>query len=180
VFLAFIVLLLTGKRPSMRYTAIFLVLPFISVGVMALLSGNPFNAIIFFALSLILILYGLKLPAEKIEIKLNFFGIIGIAMIIFAWIYPHFLEGDSYLKYLYASPTGLIPCPTLSLVIGFSLLFQGFGLRRWILVLTIMGLYYGLTGLIKLNVYLDAGLVLGASVLGISGFWKGFHDARSS
>jgi hypothetical protein len=167
VFLAFIVLLLTGKRPPIRYTAMFLVLPFLLVGVMALLSGNPFNAIIFFTLSLILVLYSLNLPLENVVIKLNFPGIFGIVMIAFAWIYPHFLESDSYLKYLYASPMGLIPCPTLSLVIGFTLLFQGFSSRKWILTLTIMGLYYGLTGMLNLEVYLDAGLVIGAIVLGM-------------
>lgn len=167
ILLIFIVFLITGKRPPIRYTSIFLTLPLISVGVMSLLSGNPFNAIVFLILSAVLILYGIKLPAENIEIKLNFPGIFGIAMIAFAWVYPHFLESGTLFKYLYASPIGLIPCPTLSLVIGFALLFQGFGSRRWILVLTLIGLYYGLTGLINLKVYLDSGLVIGALVSGM-------------
>jgi hypothetical protein len=167
IFLIFVVYLFIGKRPPKRCTAIFLILPFISVGVMALLSGNPFNAIVFLILSIVLILYGIKLPAENIEIKSNFPGIYGIAMIAFAWIYPHFLETTSPFKYLYASPMGLLPCPTLSLVIGFTLLFQGFGSRRWILALTLIGLYYGLTGLINFKVYLDAGLVIGALVSGM-------------
>jgi hypothetical protein len=167
VILTFIVFLLTGRRPPKRYTAMFLTLPFISVGLMAILSGNPFNAIVFFALSIILILYSLKLPLEKIDIKLNFAGIMGIFMIAFGWVYPHFVEDATLLKYLYASPMGLIPCPTLSLVIGFLLLFQGFSSRRWVLILSVMGLYYGLTGMLHLKVYLDAGLVIGALVLGM-------------
>jgi hypothetical protein len=167
VFLVFIILLIIGKRPPKKYTAVFLTLPFISVGIMALLSGNPFNAIVFFALSLVLILYSLKLPDEKIEVNLNFPGIMGMVMIAFGWVYPHFVESTTPLKYLYASPLGLILCPTLSLVIGFTLLFRGYNSRRLTLVLTIMGLYYGLTGLFNLKVYLDAGLVIGAIVLGM-------------
>lgn len=180
IYLAIVIMLIAGTRPIKRYAGIFLTLPFISVGIMALLSGNPFNAIIFFALTLILLLYSLKLPLEKVELKLNFIGIMGIAMIAYGLIYPHFIETTSALKYFYASPAGLIPCPTLSVVIGFTLLFQGFSSRKWIIALTVMGLYYGLTGLIKLEVYLDAGLIIGALVLGISGFWKGFHAVRSS
>lgn len=176
VFLVFIIVLFTGKRPSKRYTAMFLTLPFISVGLMAIISGNPFNAVVFFALSFILILYSLKLPVEKIDIKLNFAGILGIIMITFGWVYPHFIEGATLLKYLYATPMGLIPCPTLSSIIGFTLLFQGFSSRRWMLVLSIMGLYYGLTGVLILHVYLDAGLVIGALVLG--GLF--IHAVRSS
>lgn len=167
LFLVFIVLLMMGKRPPKKHTAIFLTLPFISVGVLALMSGNPFNAIVFFALSLILILYSLRLPHEKIEINLNFPGVMGIIMIAFGWVYPHFVESTTPLVYLYASPMGLIPCPTLSLAIGFALLFKGYNSRRMTLVLTIMGLYYGLTGLFNLKVYLDAGLVTGSIVLGM-------------
>jgi hypothetical protein len=98
---------------------------------------------------------------------LDFAGVMGIIMIAFGWVYPHFLEGALPLKYLYASPLGLIPCPTLSLVTGFVLLFKGFSSRRWMLILTIMGFYYGLTGMFNLKVYLDAGLVTGALVLGM-------------
>lgn len=167
VFLIFIILLFLGKRPPKKYTTMFLTLPLISAGIMALMTGNPFNAIVFIALSLILVLYALKLSSEQIEVKVNFPGIIGIAMIAFGWVYPHFVETSMPLKYLYATPLGLIPCPTLSLVIGFTLLFQGFSSRKWILALTVIGLYYGLFGLFSLKVYLDAGLVIGAIVLGM-------------
>jgi hypothetical protein len=167
LFLLIIILLIFGKRPPKRRAGILLNMPLISVGFFAILTGNPFNAIIFILLSIILVFFSLKFPKENIDVKLNFGGIMGIAMIVFGWIYPHFLEGAIPLAYLYASPMGLIPCPTLSLIIGFTLLFQGFGSRKWMLILTIAGLYYGLTGLFSLKVYLDAGLVVGAIVLGM-------------
>ena len=86
-------------------------------------------------------------------------------MIAFAWIYPHFLEGLSPGTSLWAAPMGVIPCPTLSLVIGFALLFDGFGSRSWSLILAGVGLFYGLFGAARLGVVLDVVLVGGASAL---------------
>lgn len=83
-------------------------------------------------------------------------------MIGFGWIYPHFLDNATPMEYLYAAPTGLIPCPTLSIVIGFTLILGGLRLRPWCLVLTIMGLFYGVFGAGRLGVKIDGVLLLGA------------------
>ena len=60
--------------------------------------------------------------------------VVGTAMVAFGWVYPHFSSDPSLFAYFYGAPTGLLPCPTLSLVIGLSLLARGFGVmfRRWI------------------------------------------------
>ena len=87
-------------------------------------------------------------------------------------VYPHFF-GISYplpwvfgpLAYLYAAPTGLIPCPTLSLVIGFALLGGGLGSRAWSISLAAVGLFYGLFGVMRLRVYWDIPLIFGAAAL---------------
>jgi len=91
--------------------------------------------------------------------------VIGILMIIFGLVYPHFVNTDSFLKYLYASPVGLIPCPTLSILIGFLLLYNGFGSQSLILTFVAFGLFYGLFGVLKLAVYLDIFLVFGTITL---------------
>ncbi len=83
-------------------------------------------------------------------------------MIAFALLYPHFLESGSYIKYLYASPVGLIPCPTLSLLIGFALVYNGFGSNALTISLVVFGLFYGLFGVFRLGVTLDVGLIIGA------------------
>ena len=59
---------------------------------------------------------------------------IGLVMIGFGWVYPHFLEGPA-IDYLYASPVGLVPCPTLAVAIGFALLGNGLGSRAWALTI---------------------------------------------
>ena len=40
--------LIAGFRPAVKPAGLFLTLPLVSVGVFALLSGNPFNMIVFF------------------------------------------------------------------------------------------------------------------------------------
>ena len=82
-----------------------------------------------------------------------------------ARIYPHFLVGPA-ASYLYASPAGLLPCPTLAIAIGFALLGNGLGSRPWSLTLAAVGLFYGLFGVFRLGVYLDIALVGGAIALG--------------
>ncbi|MFO7670922.1 MAG: hypothetical protein R6W31_14800 [Bacteroidales bacterium] len=93
------------------------------------------------------------------------FMVIGILMIVFGLIYPHFITSDSFVKYLYASTAGIIPCPTLSIIIGFLLLYNGFGSQAITLTLVIFGLFYGIFGVLKLAVYLDIFLIFGAASL---------------
>jgi hypothetical protein len=85
-------------------------------------------------------------------------------MIIFGLIYPHFIKANSIVEYLYASPAGLIPCPTLSILIGFALVFNGFESRPISLTLIIFGLFYGIFGVFKLKVYIDVMLIFGTVV----------------
>jgi hypothetical protein len=72
--------------------------------------------------------------------------------------------------YLIAAPMGLIPCPTLSTVIGLTLLFQSFNSTRWTIVLALIGLFYGLFGVVRLHVYIDVILVIGSVLLIIHAF----------
>ena len=90
--------------------------------------------------------------------------IVGILMFVFGWIYPHFLETASFVPYLYFSPVGLIPCATLSIVIGTLLILGGLQSRMMLIVLGIVGLFYGFTGVFQLGVVIDAILLLGALV----------------
>jgi hypothetical protein len=72
------------------------------------------------------------------------------------------------LTYLYASPTGLIPCPTLSAVVGVGLVVEGLGSRGWSLILVGGGILYGLFGWLRLGVGMDAVLLVGALTLAVA------------
>lgn len=164
-FAIIIVGLITGTRLLKRDFGILLALPLLSVSIIAWLSANPFNGIVFALLAVLLIYISIKLPDEQINIGSGWLFIPGIMMIIFGWIYPHFLETTSWWSYLYAAPTGLIPCPTLSIVIGFTLIVNKPGSISYSITLGVAGLLYGLLGVFKLGVTIDWILLPGALLI---------------
>jgi hypothetical protein len=86
-------------------------------------------------------------------------------MVIFGIVYPHFIQPASLPGYLYASPAGLIPCPTLSILLGLALLFNGFGSGSLSLLLIIFGLFYGIFGVLNLKMLIDLFLLFGTLML---------------
>jgi hypothetical protein len=145
-------------------------MPLLSVSFFAWIHNNPFNGVVFLLSAIALALVGLRLPNEKVQSAPTCGLIFGILMVIFGWIYPHFLESGSWINYLYAAPTGLIPCPTLSITIGFALLANGISSRLWSILLAMIGLFYGVFGAFRLGVHIDIGLFLGALILFILAF----------
>jgi len=168
VIIYFLLLALVAQwEPSNRLLGTLICLPLFTVAAFAWLSGNPFNGSLFAIMAILILVFGLKSSLQPIGLSQLPFVIIGIMMIIFGLVYPHFIETNSIFKYLYASPFGLIPCPTLSILIGFVLLFNGFGSQSIILTFIVAGLFYGFFGAFKLGVYLDLFLILGTLTLSV-------------
>lgn len=167
-----VVALLAGWRPSQRFVGMALVLPLITVSIAAWSAGNPFNGSVFAVLSAALLALSLNLPRRSIVVGSGWSGIIGLLMIAFGWVYPHFLSAESPSFYLIAAPVGLIPCPTLSLVIGFAIVYGGFS-RSWSLPLAFAGLFYALFGAVRLHVLIDLFLLAGSICLLIMAFRPG-------
>ena len=162
---AFLVAWIAGLRPSRRTLALALSLPLLSVGVMAWKYGNPFNGAVFPGAALALCALALKTPSGRATSGTPALRLAGGAMIGFGLFYPHFLPGGAAWAYLYAAPTGLIPCPTLSLTVGVALFCGGLGSRAWAATLAGLGLFYGLFGVLRLRVGLDIVLAAGAALL---------------
>jgi len=165
-----------GWRPSRRLAASLLTLPLWSVAVLAWASGNPFNGTMFVVFGATLGILGLRMPPLAVPRPPRWSLSFGVAMVAFGLVYPHFVATDSWLTYLYKAPTGLVPCPTLSLVIGVALVTDGLGSRAWSLVLAAAGILYGVFGVARLGVTLDFGLLVGAlalAVLGVSTAMRG-------
>ena len=165
IFYALIAALIFRWLPTNRLFGLLICVPILSVAVLAFLSGNPFNGILFSILTVLIIIFGLRASSQPVQTSQIIFMVIGILMIVFGLVYPHFINPDSFLKYLYASPVGLIPCPTLSILIGFLLLYNGFGSQSLTLTFIVFGLFYGIFGVLKLAVYLDIFLVFGTIAL---------------
>ncbi len=154
-----------GWRPSQRSAGALLSVPVASASALAFRYGNPFNGIMFAALALALLGLAGRLAPRPVQRGGAAMTVVGILMIAFAWLYPHFLDPRSPMIYVVGAPTGLIPCPTLSLLIGFTLLAGGFGSRAWNLLVAAAGLFYGVFGVARLGVRLDVALAAGGLCL---------------
>ena len=73
-------------------------------------------------------------------------------------------------RYLYAAPTGLVPCPAVSAVFGLALVTRGLDSRAVSLGSAVLGLLYGLFGALRLGVHHDIGLVVAAAALAVQAF----------
>jgi hypothetical protein len=151
-----------GVRPAKRVGGILLSLPLLSVSILAWITANPFNGALFALAAVALIVIAFRLPNERVQIAPVWAVCAGVIMFAFGWVYPHFLETWPVAAYLYAAPTGLVPCPTLSIVIGLALIVGAFDSRTWASVLGAMGVFYGIFGALRLNVTIDYILLLGA------------------
>ena len=149
---------------SIRWLGALLAMPVLSVAMTAWIHGNPFNGSLFTFVWVVLMAIVLRLPRQPVEFGPQWMVITGVFLFLFAWFYPHFLNASSVWMYSYATPVGLIPCPTLSASIGGSLIFYALFSRAWILILAVMGLFYGFFGALVLGVRLDFILAIGGFV----------------
>lgn len=155
-----------GWRPSTHLIRPMLVLPLACVSALAWASGNSFNGGVFTALTLTLGALSLSRSNKPVRLGSPRIVMVGVGLVVFGWTYPHFVTADSWSTPLYAAPLGLIPCPTLSAVVGLSLMLNGLGSRAWSSVLSAAGIAYGMLGFFWLDVAIDIVLVAGAGVLG--------------
>ncbi|HYE82076.1 MAG TPA: hypothetical protein VEG39_07910 [Clostridia bacterium] len=136
-----------------------IVLLLVSVAAISILNGNPFNFLTFTILSVFAVIELFK--AEN-DIKFDVFSLntlACIAIILVGLWYPHFANTHPVLMLLLA-PTGIIPCPTLMVVLGLLNLVYPKINRGLYTVTSLMGVFYGATGIFMLKVTLDVPLLL--------------------
>jgi hypothetical protein len=139
------------------------ILPILSVSTVAYWYEATFNCAVFAVIAATLAFLAPRGGDETVRRGPVWAVVLGSMLIVFAWTYPHFLESSrAPSAYLYAAPLGLIPCPTLSLVVGVTLVTGASVGTRSAVVVAIAGLFYGLVGMARLGVEIDAVLVAGA------------------
>ena len=154
-------------RPSSRRLGFLLAAPPASVALVAFASGNSFNGFAFSVLAALLLRTAVGLARAPVSCRITGSAVAGLGLVAFGWAYPHFLRTDAWTAYAYAAPFGLLPCPTLAVVIGLTLMFGGLQSTRWSLLLSAAGVLYGLIGVFVLQVLLDMWLLAGAALLGV-------------
>lgn len=168
VVFAAVIAVLFGWQPSRRLATTLLAMPALSVSAVSLAYGSWFNGISFAMLALTLIGLSGRQSAEPSTIAARGWPIYaGIAMLVFGLNYTHFFDWDAG-NFVYASPVGVIPCPTLALLAGIVLLTRGFQSRAVMVVVATWATFYGLFGVVRLNVTLDVLLGVGAAALWLS------------
>lgn len=162
---ALLVALVAGWRPPVRAIAAFAIAMLASVCAAAWAFGNPFNAAAFAALVVALAIIARSAPSGRSGGSTRVASAFGGLLAAFAWSYPHFLHGRPALAYMIAAPIGLVPCPTLALLIGLALAGYRPEARSWSIVLGATGLLYGAFGVFRLSVAIDVALIIGSIVL---------------
>jgi hypothetical protein len=157
--------IVAGRRPTARMLGYLVVAPVVSVSVLAWLSGNPFNGMAFAVLAAALAVGVPRIARTAITLAGSGRLATGGGFAILGWIYPHFISVDSWAAYTYASPFGLLPCPTLIGVIGLTLMFPDLTSTLWASALVLAGLFFGAIGVFRLGVFLDWGLLIAAGTL---------------
>lgn len=109
--------LILGWRSTHRQWSLILSIPLVSISVFAWLTQNRFNGTLFALGAVASSIIGARLPSIPAPRASIAVAMLGFGMIAFGWVSPHFLEGGSTVRDLFAAPTGLVPCPTLSVVV---------------------------------------------------------------
>jgi hypothetical protein len=164
-----------GQRPSGRVAGLATATLPISVAVLALAYGNPFNGAAFALLAATLAVVAARSDRAPIVVRADGAHRLGIGLALFGWLYPHFLDA-SPTAYLVAAPLGLVPCPTLSMMVGLALLGVRPSGRAWPAILVIASLFYGVVGVARLGVWIDLVLVAGALGLALVTWSERSHD----
>jgi hypothetical protein len=180
VVFAVIIALIAGWRPRRRVGAVLLPLLPLSVSILAFIGGNPFNGTVFALLIVALAVIASRLPSGRLPNSPGWGVLAGAVMILFGYFYPHFVTGTSWMRYLVRAPVGLIPCPSLSVAVGLTLIAAGFGSRAYSLCLAGAGLFYGVFGAFRLSVRIDFVLVVGAVLLALQAIGRRSDEGKAS
>ncbi len=155
----------SGWRPSRREAGLVLSMPLVSVSFASWIEASFFNAAVFAFLAVVLaVAAAWPGGSESVSPGAPWSRVLGAAMIALGWAYPHFLQG-SPLHYLYAAPLGLIPCPTLAVLVGIGLLSDGLHSHAWSWIVGTVAAAYAVFGAVRLGVWLDLPLLVGAGAL---------------
>lgn len=161
-----IALFLPGfKQKRIAFNGVLMVI-FASVASVALINGNPFNGLFFSILTIFAVVElfrrrnEITVPAlTSVDRSTAIRNLLCLAAVFVGILYPHFVNVSPAML-LFFSPMGVIPCPTLTVILGLLNLYYPKINKGLYTVVTIAGMFYGLTGVFLLHVYIDIPLMI--------------------
>lgn len=153
-------LLLAADSKTRQYVlnGIFLTLA-ISVAVICLVNGNLFNLVTFAVIATVSTVELFRGKNRIGKLKADFNSIASFVFILIGFVYPDFVKANPALL-PFVSPLGAIPCPTLLVMLGMLNLSIPHVNRVQFVTTTVLALFYGITGVFQLGVYLDIALLV--------------------
>ena len=130
-----------------------------SVAIMSIVSGNPFNLITFVVIAIVSVVEVIRRENQISRPTLNFNSIVCFVFILVGFVYPEFVNANAVVLPI-VSPLGAIPCATLLVILGMLNLLVPQVNKTQFIVITVLGLFYGVTGVFQLKVYLDIALLI--------------------
>lgn len=131
----------------------------ISVVVICIVNGNPFNLVTF---AIVTVFSAIELQRGKNCVskpRMSFNSIASFVFILIGLVYPEFVKANAALL-PFVSPLGALPCPTFLVILGMLNLLIPNVNRVQFAATTVLGLFYGVTGVFQLGVYLDIALLV--------------------
>jgi hypothetical protein len=135
---------------------------FLSVSALAATINNFFNLIAFLGLAFAFLRESVFTNSYRYSTQQAASRSLAYFLVLAGLIYPHFL-GSNIFRYFIAAPVGIIPCPTLLVISGMTLLF-GMPNKKLNYLLITANLFYGIIGVFFLGVTLDVILLLTAII----------------
>lgn len=159
--LSALLILIFGKKAKTKRLLVdgVICLLFTSIVAVAVAYGNPFHVI---TMGLLAVFAGIELWQGKNEFtlyKINMRSIIALLSIFIGFWYPEFVEAN-FLAQLLLSPVGIVPCPTLLVVLGLLTLAYPRVNKTQYIITALMGAFYGITGVFQLKVMLDLPIIV--------------------
>jgi hypothetical protein len=161
---ALLIAALVVRRATQQWVTSSLTLPLFSVAALAWWAGNPVNTLAFAGTAVALVRAAASFPRMPLVWGRPWEVVSGATLCAFGWVYPHFLAGP-WWQYLYQSPLGLIPCPTLAFIVGISVATPSLQSTRWGFLVSSIAAVYGAIGAFVLGVAIDWVLLAGAALL---------------
>ena len=130
-----------------------------SVATISIVNGNPFNLITFVIIAIVSIIEVIRGKNWVSRPKMNPNSIACFVFILVGFVYPEFVNANALVLPI-VSPLGAIPCATLLVILGMLNLLVPQVNKTQFIVTTMLGLFYGVTGVFQLKVYLDIALLI--------------------